>query len=275
MGDKVSDGQLTQEMLFALKERYSFPEWIFLSEVPDGTGAMRTRRADGFAFNLFPSKGFTKICFEIKASLSDLKKELEDGTKSNAVGQFANLFFLVCPENLWNNESILLPETWGILEYNHDTGKLRQKKKPTLYTPRPVDDGFAAALLQSLHRCLSVDDSDLLIALRSQEQKLRREYAAHYEKRLEEEKKKIEDRFVYEYSLDKTLLENVKNAYGREVLRFGSVGFQKDFKEFKNFLYGRDRIKSALECLYSESSELKELAKTLFINEEEVLHKDE
>ena len=254
-------------MLGALRERYSFPEWIFLTEVPDGTGAMGSRRADGFAFNLFPSKGFTKICFEIKASVSDLKRELEDGTKSNAVGQYANLFFLVCPENLWKSESILLPETWGILEFNESTGKLRQKKKPVPYTPRPLDDVFAASLLQSMHRCFCTNDDELKRSLYWQERRIRSECEAKYRKELETQREHIRQDLEMEYNLDKRLLENIEKAYGRGSLRFNSIDFQQDFREFKNFLYSRARMKSAIDSLQQETKELQEKVQTLFINE--------
>lgn len=147
--DKQSDSETTCALMKALRERYARPEWCFMTEVPDGTGAYASRRADAFAYNLFPSKGNVSICFELKASKADLKRELEDGQKSNAIGKYANYFFLVCPDGIID-ESMLIPKTWGILIFKD--GKLRQKKKPEEFKPEPMDKNFVAALLQSMLR---------------------------------------------------------------------------------------------------------------------------
>ena len=173
MSQKTSDTETTKAMLDALRERYPRPEWAFMTEVPNGTGAKASRRADAVAYNLFPSKGNIMICFEIKASKSDLQKELHDGTKSNAIGQFADYFFLVCSDGIID-DSILLPKSWGVLTYKN--GKLRQTKKPVSLEPAQMDNCFVAALLQSLVRendykikCMN-HDIDQIVVRRTQEQ---------------------------------------------------------------------------------------------------------
>jgi len=173
MSQKPSDTETTEAMLKALRERYPRPEWAFMTEVPNGTGAKASRRADAIAFNLFPSKGNIMICFEIKASKSDLQKELSDGSKSNAIGKFADYFFLVCPDGIID-DSILLPKTWGVLTYKNS--KLRQTKKPVSLEPTQMDNCFVAALLQSLVRendykieCMN-HDIDQIVVKRTQEQ---------------------------------------------------------------------------------------------------------
>ncbi len=145
----VSDSETTCAMMEALQKRYARPEWVLLTEVPDGTGIKASRRADAFAYNLFPSKGNITICFELKASKNDLKRELEDGTKANAIGKFADYFYLVCPNEIIDS-SMLLPKTWGVLSFKD--GKLRQTKKPELLKSQPMDRNFIAALLQSMLR---------------------------------------------------------------------------------------------------------------------------
>lgn len=145
----MSDSQITASLFDALRAKYQRPEWCFMTEVSDGTGVNASRRADAVAYNLFPSKGNVMLCFEVKASKGDLKRELEDGTKSNAIGKFADYFFLVCPEGIID-DSMLLPATWGILTLKN--GKLRQTRKPERLTPEPLTRNFAAALLQSTFR---------------------------------------------------------------------------------------------------------------------------
>ena len=66
----ISNREITKQIKQALNDKYSFPEWIFLTEVPNATGSMHRRSMDGFAYNLYPSKNYQKI---IKKSLSKLK----------------------------------------------------------------------------------------------------------------------------------------------------------------------------------------------------------
>ncbi len=149
METKPSDSEMTAALMSALRAKYARPEWCFMTEVPDGTGSKASRRADAVAYNLFPSKGNVMLCFELKASKSDLKRELNDGLKSNAIGQFADYFFLVCPDGIID-DSMLIPKTWGVLTYKN--GKLRQTKRPVELEPKQMDKNFVAALLQSMLR---------------------------------------------------------------------------------------------------------------------------
>lgn len=142
--------ELTSEIKKALNDRYALPEWCFTTEVPNATGARHIRAIDGFAFNLFPSKNYQKIAFEIKTIRSDLVKELKDGSKSNEIAKYCDNFYLVMPKEL-SIDGLEIPESWGILRYYNN--KLRQEKKAEKINYKvSLDDDFVAGILQSLIR---------------------------------------------------------------------------------------------------------------------------
>ena len=145
----MDNRQLTRDIKEALNKKYEFPEWIFLTEVPNATGALSQRQIDGFAYNLYPSKKYQKIAFEIKTLKSDLQHELKNGSKSNAIAKYCDLFYLVVPKGLIT-EDIEIPVSWGIMEYAN--GKLRQTKKPSQIESCALSEGFVAGMLQSLER---------------------------------------------------------------------------------------------------------------------------
>lgn len=145
----MDNRQLTNDIKKALNEKYQFPEWIFLTEVPNATGNLSSRRIDGFAFNLYPSKKYQKIAFEIKTLKSDLQHELKDGSKSDAIAKFCDSFYLVVPKGLITKD-IEIPLAWGVMEYAN--GKVRQVKRPSQLEPCAFSDGFVAGILQSIER---------------------------------------------------------------------------------------------------------------------------
>ncbi len=138
----------SNEIKEALKKSYCQPEWILGFEVPNATGGLSKRRADAVAMNLFPSKNYEIRGFEIKISKSDLKKDLENGCKSNEVAKYCDYWFLATPKGL--TEEFTLPATWGVIEF--DGLKLRQKVKPQRIEKVPMSSSFAAALLQTQSR---------------------------------------------------------------------------------------------------------------------------
>lgn len=141
------------EIAYALEQRYIMPEWVIGFEVPNGTGALRRRRADAVAVNLYPSKNFEVRGFEIKISKSDLKKDLEFGGKSNEVAKYCDYWFLVTPPNLTDGAD--LPASWGVIEFDGKT--LRQKRAAARIENKiPANAVFMTAILQARERLLSM-----------------------------------------------------------------------------------------------------------------------
>lgn len=130
----------------ALATKYSGEQWRVWFEVSQSTGYASGRRADAVVMNIWPSKGFQLHVFEVKVTRSDFKTEMSDLTKWQAVGQYADFFWLACPAGLVKPEEV--PEAWGLMELTK--GGLRIKKQaPARDNPTPLDRGFAASLLRA------------------------------------------------------------------------------------------------------------------------------
>lgn len=135
----------------ALEEFYTAPEWYLGFEVGNSTGSLCRRHADAVAINAYPSKSFETRGFEIKVSKQDLRKELEQGIKSDEIARFCDYWFLVVPKGL--TDDFTLPPSWGVIEYND--GKLRQKVKAEKLSKIPPTVGFMCAMMRGRERILS------------------------------------------------------------------------------------------------------------------------
>lgn len=130
---------------------HTAPEWAVFSEVSDATGGRASRRADALALNLWPSRGLEIRGFEIKISRSDLKRELNDPSKADAIGKYCHTWCLATPIGLIK-ESDPVPSTWGIFEADSGSGVF--KRMPTT---RPADEVkvptrlFVAAIVRAAH----------------------------------------------------------------------------------------------------------------------------
>ena len=131
----------------ALREKYKAPDWFLGFEVGDATGTMLSRHADAIAINQYPSRRYEVRGFEIKVSKQDLKRELEESAKADALARYCNYWFLVVPKAL--TEGMQIPESWGIIEYAN--GKLRQKKKAE-YAKNTIDYGFMCGFIRGIRR---------------------------------------------------------------------------------------------------------------------------
>ncbi len=130
----------------AIKAKYSGPEWRVWFEVSQSTGSMSGRRADAVVMNIWPSKAYQLHVFEVKVSRADFKQEMADLTKSDAIGRYADFFWLAAPAGLVAVEEV--PEAWGLMVLTK--GGMRVKKQaPARADPAALDRGFAASLLRA------------------------------------------------------------------------------------------------------------------------------
>jgi hypothetical protein len=116
--------QTILEMLKAMHSRSSRrDEWALFPELNIGTGAKGGRWIDLWVVNLYPSKGYKKIAYEIKVSRGDFLRELEDPTKRAGAETVTNECYFVAPAGLINPPEC--PEGWGLIELT--TSGLRRK----------------------------------------------------------------------------------------------------------------------------------------------------
>lgn len=142
--DQLSDGEITSRVHLSLRRKYDYPEWALFFEVKGKNG----RLADAIAYNLFPSRNFKTVGFEIKASRSDWKSELEDGEKADFfVGQCDEWYVVAGRKGIVKEHE--LPDGWGLLEMKGG-GKLYTVVESDLteHQDRPIDPEFYMRAVQ-------------------------------------------------------------------------------------------------------------------------------
>jgi hypothetical protein len=87
------------------------PGGVFLTEV---TAPDRVHRADAIHVGLWASRGYTVDVCELKTSLSDFKRELDDPAKAEAWWKHSNTFWIVAPSTAIAPPE-MLPKGWGLM----------------------------------------------------------------------------------------------------------------------------------------------------------------
>lgn len=137
---KVADAERTATMLDLVHAMYPTGDdrlmsHVVIEEVAPGSGYRYAQRfADVLALSVWPSRGLTLDGFEIKASRTDLRRELCDLSKHQAVARYCDSWTLVA----WD-ESVLcenLPSDWGIMvtvegEHGRELKAVRRAPKRT------------------------------------------------------------------------------------------------------------------------------------------------
>jgi hypothetical protein len=104
----------TDELRQRLEAKYPEPEWVLLHEVRDSTGFEGQRSADCLALSTWPGRGISLYGFEIKASRGDVKKELKNPQKAEAMAKLCDRWYLVLGHASLIEESEV-PKNWGVL----------------------------------------------------------------------------------------------------------------------------------------------------------------
>lgn len=156
---RIDDIERTATMLDLVRCSYPpdagmAPSHVIIEEVAPGTGwsGGHYRFADALALSVWPSKGLMLDGYEVKASRADLKRELADLTKHEALARYCDSWWLVA----WD-ESVLLPgvpESWGVLltadgEYGRE---LVTHRKAAKRTPEPWDRPFVCSLVRNAYQ---------------------------------------------------------------------------------------------------------------------------
>jgi hypothetical protein len=136
----VSASETTYQIKGALRKRHDQPRnglsraWVYAEEVRVSTGwlsmsqerdaeidlAIRLGREqfiDAFALHTWRSQRHRRVAYEVKATRSDLRRELEQPHKQGAAVALSNLFYLVAPPEVYRD--IELPPAWGVMAYRH------------------------------------------------------------------------------------------------------------------------------------------------------------
>jgi len=154
--------ETTRDIQRLLALRHPAPEWVFALEVPTTTGfATRARtsaidpirslrRIDAFAMNMYPSRGFKRIAYEIKTCRSDWLSECANWAKMTQARFLADEMWIVAPEG------VVIAADWR--EYPHlypighlvaEGGALRKRSGAVPCTAWPMPEGFVAGFLRA------------------------------------------------------------------------------------------------------------------------------
>lgn len=139
------------EIELRLARKFAAPEWAFMPQLNQGTGAHAGRRADGVAMSLWPSRGIRLHGFEIKVSRGDFLSELKNPAKADAIQRYCHHWWLVTPPEVVL-ETDLLPSTWGHMEM-FGTG-LKIKRQAPETTPEALTLTAIAAMFRAFQETI-------------------------------------------------------------------------------------------------------------------------
>lgn len=135
-------------MIDLIRKRHPGEGWIVFEELASGTGARPGRWADAAALGVWPSNKYELHGYEVKRSREDLKREIRDPTKADAIGKYCHFWWLVLADEVLM-DGLAVPQPWGILVPRRKI--LRTvRKAPRVARPRAFDPGFCAAMIRNI-----------------------------------------------------------------------------------------------------------------------------
>lgn len=140
------------QVVAAVRELYAKNGNVVLTEVRNGTGfSKRTRTADVVVASTWPSRGLYLDGFEVKVNRGDLRRELADPEKAEAIAQYCLHWYLAVPQGLIA-EDMIVPENWGVVECDGDSAttiKAKIAKPAPPLSPKPPDMLLVCSILRN------------------------------------------------------------------------------------------------------------------------------
>lgn len=168
----MTDSETTDMIYSALRKRYGDDKkYITACEVGNSTGSYQTNRLDFVAMEMWPSLGFNIHAFEVKASKSDLKHELEKPDKHNVFFEHIDTFSLIAPEGIIDIS--VLPKKWGVYAVRPDESIKCLRKPIPLHDEMGNDRRMSRGFVCSLLRCAISNSLDRRLLYKDNEDKLR------------------------------------------------------------------------------------------------------
>ena len=134
-GQKMTAAHILQRIVDHYEQSSRAGQWIVLPEFRFSTGfsAYAERTIDVFAINCYPSTRHQRVCYEIKVSREDFKRELAEPMKRKPALYISNQFYFVTPPGLI--APALIPPEAGLME---TTGT----KELKVILPAPQREGY-------------------------------------------------------------------------------------------------------------------------------------
>lgn len=251
----------SKEVIHALRNKYPSPEWAFLEQVANTTGYANYRWADAIAMNLWPSRKYELIGFEVKVNRTDWRRELKKPQKADAIATYCDSWYLVL-----GDENILkfgeLPAGWGLM-VPHTKNSLKIVKKSQMLKPKPLDKHFIAAMLRKACKQITEDAQlhrefdrgyDEGLKAGKEENKFNKEMK---DKEIGQLRKKIDDfRTVSGVDIDDWRYH--AKDIGRAVKTVLNGSYQSELKQLENLLYHAERCVSSIEREIEKHKQIQE-----------------
>lgn len=146
----------TEEVRAAIRNRYADHRRYAVAEEVGRTTGGGCRRIDVLVMDCYWSNSYRLDGFEIKVSVSDLRRELENPDKHIAFFDVLDYFTLAAPAEVINPVYDLIPKRWGILIVNAD-GSTRLRRGPLALADergkdRKLDRGFVASMVRAIQQ---------------------------------------------------------------------------------------------------------------------------
>lgn len=149
-----------EQILELLNNRHKDRQWVFFPEMVFSTKAKDDKenadsRIDAWAMNLWPSRKFCRVTYEIKISRHDLLRELRKPDKRDPGLRISNQFYYVIPDGCCEVDEI--PKECGLIIVKRRPGKsygvLYTAKKAPFRTIKPeLGVDFWASLARRINR---------------------------------------------------------------------------------------------------------------------------
>lgn len=138
---------LTLEERILARHNTTRGEWATFTELGNGTGSNYGRSIDVAAFNLWPSKHFYRVAYEVKRSRGDFLRELAQPDKRHWVEQiFHETWFVFGDKTIAAVDEI--PDGWGLMVASGETRLRRLRVARVREAPNELPASVTLAVLR-------------------------------------------------------------------------------------------------------------------------------
>lgn len=135
----------------ALLGRWPPAEYLSIYEAPQDSGR-QGRKLDVVVVSLWNSRGLELDGVEIKVSMSDWKRELDNPDKADWWWKRVHRFWIAAPADVARKIKPQLPTNWGLLSVGESGVRVAVQPKPNR-TPEPLAWGTTVGLLRATADC--------------------------------------------------------------------------------------------------------------------------
>lgn len=134
----------TAQLKEAMSRRWGRSDSLIVWEVPDATGAEKSRTVDALIMGLWQSRGMLLEGVEIKTQRSDWQRELKAPAKADAIARYCDRWWIHATPGIVKPGE--MPVGWGLRVYNGQ--EWTTEIEAATRKPVPISRMFLAALLR-------------------------------------------------------------------------------------------------------------------------------